>query len=1191
MAVKDWRSSKWLVVVSFAIVAMSAGCDSKRLAGSSCSNQSQCASGLFCTGGRCRPCPDGNCTTSVVTSCTKAEDCGAGKVCVNGGCFTSCVEDVQCDSALVCINNICQPGCRSDKQCNAKEICRAKACVIGCRNDAACEAREICENELCITGCRNDAACTVGAELCIDKRCGAIQADWMPQVTFDPEEVTVYVGEHPPTATYSVAPGIHDSGPPVVAITDVQPPISLQGDVFTLGPSQLVVQTFVETKGDYSVTVSATGRAGTTTKKLTFHVITDPVHAYMIEYGSTLGGVQRVQSDGGDIDMIDADDLAAPLPMSQHTAKQAIEFALTRRAAVAPAYVTGFGRVGSTDYAMAYELRTGSNQAWFRTKSVAQGVCELGMRAAGSEVCLYPIVGLSADLSGKKVAGLISKAKTTQSNALGQVWLNTGAVFVLNTQTATPTAPPSTPPEFEVGTDPVGATGLQVLGGIPEPAAGPLTAVGDPPASPLRTFASPSISGDGTRLLTLAADRLPCPTDGPLTGLGDPVCGDNRACSTVTNTCGLKYCKLDTDCAFDCEARKKCPPSSDPSCADDGTGRQFEPCPANHPTLRTLRGPNNTGNPEYMCCATAAVAETCSACSSRKTCTSDSSCTGGRTCQEMGATDYCACLSDETASVVGTTNVCCKNSGGQCPAPKCVTGAPDDRNNCAADDACHGSCQPRAEIRFVSYDTSTSAAQPPIAAQGPPLASTLAGAPADAGGALPQLSAIIAPQIVGNDRAAYFTIPMFDQLRAVAGGEDALDALFGSGPGGASGFFGQFAEKGLLEVKLTDSSLNPATAETISPRSTPQISEAGLLGMLFATASEGTLKTQQCINKCLSDPPSAYAPCTCPTLDSPPAPPNTYRYGTCTDDTGQPGSIGCCIADCHSKCEGGVEMLYTVLGPTQPPDPPGDQFTLWCLDQVAAGRPNVGASFPFWMVSDKNQSRLLITQQTMSTPFPTGPGGFSAASCNQPQLKAQFCGPPAGSFAAWTTHAMPAYVPAEMKTRLLVYDVANQTTTDVLDTTAFGSFLMPAASGARDFLIGDPQFIAEGRQVAFSAKGERLVGTTPGTGSLSDDPHMFVVNVDGSNPRRILDKTKVTTIGVPGYHGIFGCSSCEDCETQNCQSCAAGSGCSCNETPLEHQASSVAWQWIYLFFLGRFIPSFMRTTRRFGERLRDRRLG
>ncbi|MFO0598103.1 MAG: hypothetical protein U0228_22565 [Myxococcaceae bacterium] len=150
-----------------------------------CSSDSQCATGLRCTNGRCQA-PSGTVTDGGPATCGMT--CPSGSVCdpLRNVCTQTngCTSNADCPTNLACIAGSCQlPNSNAcgAMGCPSGQVCVNFACVVagsdgGTTNPQACNTDSDCGmGDVCVMGvCR--AACVPHAESCnnIDDDCDGI---------------------------------------------------------------------------------------------------------------------------------------------------------------------------------------------------------------------------------------------------------------------------------------------------------------------------------------------------------------------------------------------------------------------------------------------------------------------------------------------------------------------------------------------------------------------------------------------------------------------------------------------------------------------------------------------------------------------------------------------------------------------------------------------------------------------------------------------------------------------------------------------------------------------------------------------------------------------------------------------------------------------------------------------------------
>ncbi len=91
-----------------------------------CRDDSNCAEGQQCNGGRCEAKPE----------CTKNADCADNLVCKSGECKQECAADGDCGTGLKCSNNRCvdELACASDADCTGGMTCINARCSTDAMN-------------------------------------------------------------------------------------------------------------------------------------------------------------------------------------------------------------------------------------------------------------------------------------------------------------------------------------------------------------------------------------------------------------------------------------------------------------------------------------------------------------------------------------------------------------------------------------------------------------------------------------------------------------------------------------------------------------------------------------------------------------------------------------------------------------------------------------------------------------------------------------------------------------------------------------------------------------------------------------------------------------------------------------------------------------------------------------------------
>ena len=133
-----------------------------------CTTDSNCATGQTCTGGKC--------VTS--TTCTSDSGCATGQTCTGGKCVTSttCTSDSGCATGQTCTSGKCvtSTGCTTDSNCATGQTCTSGKCVTSttCTSDSGCASGKTCTNGKCVTSttCTSDSGCATG-QTCIGGKC------------------------------------------------------------------------------------------------------------------------------------------------------------------------------------------------------------------------------------------------------------------------------------------------------------------------------------------------------------------------------------------------------------------------------------------------------------------------------------------------------------------------------------------------------------------------------------------------------------------------------------------------------------------------------------------------------------------------------------------------------------------------------------------------------------------------------------------------------------------------------------------------------------------------------------------------------------------------------------------------------------------------------------------------------------
>ncbi len=163
------------------------------ICGSTCSNNSQCPTGMLCSGGSCtKPecvgnvCgPDAKCGTPLVcgNNCNNNGQCPGGQTCSAGTCvLNTCLTPGNCTGncqASACGDGAVNPGeqcnepgltCSASSTCNTSTcLCEAGRCGGTCTTDSQCPSGNTCSNGTC----RLDY-CLEGAGNCASDNCTPI---------------------------------------------------------------------------------------------------------------------------------------------------------------------------------------------------------------------------------------------------------------------------------------------------------------------------------------------------------------------------------------------------------------------------------------------------------------------------------------------------------------------------------------------------------------------------------------------------------------------------------------------------------------------------------------------------------------------------------------------------------------------------------------------------------------------------------------------------------------------------------------------------------------------------------------------------------------------------------------------------------------------------------------------------------
>lgn len=125
-----------------------------------CQTASDCSGGQACVGGAC---------TAPENACKYSSECGDGKVCADGQCLASC-EAAQCAAGLSCDKGVCKPdtiggACSGDGQCSGEtNKCLAGKCVKTCAGNPECGDGKYCNQGACVVDTRPKPNCTADAQ-------------------------------------------------------------------------------------------------------------------------------------------------------------------------------------------------------------------------------------------------------------------------------------------------------------------------------------------------------------------------------------------------------------------------------------------------------------------------------------------------------------------------------------------------------------------------------------------------------------------------------------------------------------------------------------------------------------------------------------------------------------------------------------------------------------------------------------------------------------------------------------------------------------------------------------------------------------------------------------------------------------------------------------------------------------------
>jgi peptidoglycan-associated lipoprotein len=105
--------------------------------------------------------------------CEKDDTCAEkGEVCVQGQC-QQCRDDSNCAAGQQCKGGRCEakPECSADGDCADGKVCKSGKCAVECARAADCGDGMKCEGSRCVPECTADGDCAAGLG-CVRGRCG-----------------------------------------------------------------------------------------------------------------------------------------------------------------------------------------------------------------------------------------------------------------------------------------------------------------------------------------------------------------------------------------------------------------------------------------------------------------------------------------------------------------------------------------------------------------------------------------------------------------------------------------------------------------------------------------------------------------------------------------------------------------------------------------------------------------------------------------------------------------------------------------------------------------------------------------------------------------------------------------------------------------------------------------------------------